>query len=167
MLCMWVRVRVREREREEKKKMHKAKKGRMAIPKPKTISCGLLFMKKEWNRTRLYLCHQHPKAFFIGCLHLFSPDLFTTVCPCNIILFLILALIVVAWFHAFNCLWSTVHHHCYRVWGHHRCCAPITSSLVLISPTSEGWQAESTPPGVNSAADRAWTQDPKIPSPPP
>jgi len=28
-----------------------------------------------------------------------------------------------------------------------------TSQLALILPTSEGWQAESTPPGINSAAE--------------
>ena len=33
-----------------------------------------------------------------------------------------------------------------------------TRNLVLILPTSEGWQAESTPPGINSTAD---PKDPK------
>ena len=37
-------------------------------------------------------------------------------------------------------------------------------TLVLISPTSEGWQAESTPWCINSAANGAWTQDLRIPS---
>ena len=35
---------------------------------------------------------------------------------------------------------------------------------VLISLTLEGWQAESTPWCIYSAADGAWTQDPWIPS---
>ena len=42
-----------------------------------------------------------------------------------------------------------------------------TSTLVLISSTWEGLQAESTPPGVNSVANGAQTQDPKISSQPP
>ena len=42
-----------------------------------------------------------------------------------------------------------------------------TNTLVLIPPTSGGWQAETTPPGVNTAAIGAWTQDPRIPSQPP
>ena len=44
---------------------------------------------------------------------------------------------------------------------------PSTSTLVLISLTSEGWQSESTPPGVNSMATRlkfrtrrSWTTKP-------
>ena len=41
-----------------------------------------------------------------------------------------------------------------------------TSPLILISPTSEGSQAESTPPGFNSVENRAQTQDPKVPSQP-
>ena len=44
---------------------------------------------------------------------------------------------------------------------------PYTNTLVLILPTSEGWQAESTPPGVNSAANGTQTQDPNIPNQPP
>ena len=39
--------------------------------------------------------------------------------------------------------------------------------MVLISLTSGGWQAESTPPGVNSATNKAQTQDPMIPTQPP
>jgi len=41
---------------------------------------------------------------------------------------------------------------------------PNTSTLVLIWPTSKGWQTESTTTGVNSVANRAQTQDPKMPS---
>jgi len=44
---------------------------------------------------------------------------------------------------------------------------PYTSTLVLISPTSEGRKAESTTPGVNSVVNGAQTQEPKIPSQPP
>ena len=47
------------------------------------------------------------------------------------------------------------------------CSAPLpvhTLELLLISPTSEGWQAESTPWCINSVADEVWTQDPRIPS---
>ena len=39
-----------------------------------------------------------------------------------------------------------------------------TSKLALIFPTSEGWQAESTPPGINSTAEQDLNfgfQDPK------
>ena len=39
------------------------------------------------------------------------------------------------------------------VWQCSWCSAPVTSKLVLILPTSEGWQAESTLPGVNSTQD--------------
>ena len=41
-------------------------------------------------------------------------------------------------------------HHWLWSWLCCWCSAPITRTLVLILPTSEGWQAESTPPGVNS-----------------
>ena len=44
---------------------------------------------------------------------------------------------------------------------------PYTSAPLLISPISKRWQAESTPPGVNAAANGSPTQDPKIPSQPP
>jgi len=47
------------------------------------------------------------------------------------------------------------------------CSAPLpvhALKLVLISPTSEGWQADSTPWCINSAANGAWTQDSRIPS---
>jgi len=43
------------------------------------------------------------------------------------------------------------------------CGAPLpirTRGLVLISPTSEGWRAQSTPWCIDSTADRAWTRDP-------
>ena len=42
-----------------------------------------------------------------------------------------------------------------------------TSKMALILPTSEGWQAESNSPDINSTAKGIWTQDPRIPSPPP
>ena len=42
---------------------------------------------------------------------------------------------------------------------------PYTRRLVLISPTSEGWQAESTPLGVNSMPDRGSNSGPEDPKP--
>ena len=40
---------------------------------------------------------------------------------------------------------------------------PVNSKLVLISPTSEGWQGWVNSPGVNSSTQTgAWTQHPKI-----
>ena len=44
---------------------------------------------------------------------------------------------------------------------------PSTSTLVLISPTSGGWLAESTLPCVNSMPTGAQTQHPSLPSQPP
>ena len=43
---------------------------------------------------------------------------------------------------------------------------PSTSTMVLLLLILEGWQAESTPPGVNSATNGVQTQDPRIPSQP-
>ena len=39
------------------------------------------------------------------------------------------------------------------------------SKLVLILPTSEGWQAESTPPRINSTAERDLNSGPEDPEP--
>jgi len=37
--------------------------------------------------------------------------------------------------------------------------------LALILPTSEGWQAELTPPGINSTAEQDLNSGPKDPKP--
>ena len=41
------------------------------------------------------------------------------------------------------------------------------NKLVLILPTTEGWQAESTHLVLIQRKSRIWTQDPRIPNPPP
>ena len=57
---------------------------------------------------------------------------------------------MVAWFHAFNWLWSTVHRHCYQVWGHHWCNAPLPIHWYSFDQPGKDHQANTRLVGNNN-----------------